>query len=225
MSRKITFTNTLDYDLEQPKSASKWVPEWYSTMESYKNNKKIANSFGTGLGTIKKCMPVFDAITAGYIIVTPVDLYIGPDGTMSWPSANFITFHEEWQAPDHPLYNGRLYPKFNNPWIIKTPKGYSSLFVQPFHRKSIFTIMPGIVDTDTYFGLINFPFVLNDLSFTGIVPKGTPIVQVIPFKRENWESKAGTEKDKEQSMQQQKEARSTFYDYYKRMWHRKKQYK
>jgi hypothetical protein len=85
--------------------------------------------------------------------------------------------------------------------------------------------MPGIVDTDTYFGLINFPFVLNDLSFTGIVPKGTPIVQVIPFKRENWESKAGTEKDKEQSMQQQKEARSTFYDYYKRMWHRKKQYK
>jgi hypothetical protein len=144
---------------------------------------------------------------------------------MSWPSANFITFHEKWQAPNHPLYNGMVYPKFSNPWLIKTPKGYSSLFVQPFHRESIFTIMPAIVDTDTYFGIINFPFVLNDLSFTGIVPKGTPIVQVIPLKRENWESKAGTEKDKKQALRQQTELQSTFYNYYRRIWHQKKQYR
>lgn len=222
---QITFTNTLDYDIEQPKPAAKWLPEWYLNMSSYKDNDKSPNSFGEGVGTVKKCMPVFDAITAGYIIATPVDLYIGPDKTMSWPNANFIDFHPEWQAPSHPLSNKLPYPKFNNPWSIKTPPGYSTLFVQPFHRESLFTIMPGIVDTDTYFGTINFPFVVNDLSFTGIVPKGTPIIQVIPFKRDSWKSETGTEKDKAQVLKHKQEARSTFYEYYKRIWYRKKEYK
>jgi hypothetical protein len=73
-----------------------------------------------------------------------------------------------------------------NPWSIRTPDGYSALFVQPFHRESIFAILPGIVDTDTYFAPVNFPFVLNDVAFEGLIPKGTPIAQVIPFKRESW---------------------------------------
>ncbi len=31
------------------------------------------------------------------------------------------------------------------------------------------------------------PFFINQ-SFFGTIPKGTPIVQMIPFKRDNWES-------------------------------------
>ena len=53
------------------------------------------------------------------------------------------------------------------------------------HRESVFTIMDGIVDTDSYNALVNFPFFLNDWSYEGLIPAGTPMAQVIPFKRED----------------------------------------
>jgi hypothetical protein len=45
----------------------------------------------------------------------------------------------------------------------------------------------GIIDSDkvTTSGLIPF-FIKND--FVGVVPEGTPYLQIIPFKREDWES-------------------------------------
>ena len=46
-------------------------------------------------------------------------------------------------------------------------------------------VFEGIVDTDQQH-IMNFPFVYKDPEFEGIIPAGTPIVQVIPFKREKW---------------------------------------
>jgi len=221
---EIIFTNTFGFDLESPQPADKHVPEWYKDINSYRYNKRVPDLDVSATSTIKRCMPVFDTITAGYIIVTPVDVYVHPDQRFTWANANFIEFHPLWQAYNHPLSNNAAYPKFSNPWTIKTPKGYSTLFVQPFHRESVFTIFPGIVDTDTYFGNVNFPFVLNDPSFTGYIPKGTPMAQVIPFKRETWKSKLGGEKEKKETEKQLIEAKSTFFDYYKKIWHKKKQY-
>jgi hypothetical protein len=34
----------------------------------------------------------------------------------------------------------------------------------------------------------NIPFFIKE-GFSGVIPKGTPIAQVIPFKRESWTSK------------------------------------
>jgi hypothetical protein len=48
--------------------------------------------------------------------------------------------------------------------------------------------LPAIVDTDKHPIMVNFPFFLKE-NFSGVIPYGTPIVQVIPFKRENWKSK------------------------------------
>ena len=225
---KIIFTNTLDqekYPLEKPQPADRYIPEWYKDLTSYKNTNKELDEKGDSIGTIKKCIPVFDVITAGYIITSPAELYVDGNHKFYWPNAGLISFHPVWQAPTHPLFNGLQYPKFMNPWAIKTPKGYSTLFVQPFHRPSVFTILPGIVDTDLYTATINFPFVLNDPLFKGFIPKGTPIAQVIPFKRESWTSELGNKKDVDYSLAQREEVRSSFYDYYKRAWHQKKQYK
>ena len=36
--------------------------------------------------------------------------------------------------------------------------------------------------------MINFPFFIKE-GFTGLIPYGTPIVQIIPFKRDDWKSK------------------------------------
>jgi hypothetical protein len=115
-----------------------------------------------------------------------------------------------------------MYPKWTNPYSIKTTKGYSTLFTQPFHRESVFTIMPGIVDTDIYTAPVNFPFVLNDLTFEGIIPAGTPIAQVIPFKRDAFKMKIGNKKDLQDALRIQSFIPLKFFNKYKSMfWHRK----
>jgi hypothetical protein len=234
---KIIFTNTINYEVEPPEPSFKYVPEWYKKIESYRNGSRVPSENFNSTATIKKCMPVFDAIAAGYIITSPADIYVSledivlPNGKTksvqryAWSNADLITFHPIEQALNHPMQNGLDYPKFMNPWAIKTPKGYSTLFVQPFHRESVFTIMPGIVDTDKYFGTINFPFVMNDTSFVGFIPKGTPLAQVIPFKRESWVKKIGDINFKNMAINHLQQVRSTFHDFYKNNFYSKKNYK
>jgi hypothetical protein len=122
--------------------------------------------------------------------------------------------------------NHHLFPKWLNPWGIKTPKGYSCLFVPPVHGgNQIFTVLEGIVDTDRYFGLINFPFVLNDVNFEGMIPAGTPIVQIIPIKRDEWRSSLGSEKDLKDLVESDTFIRTKFFDRYKTMFWDRKSYK
>jgi hypothetical protein len=45
--------------------------------------------------------------------------------------------------------------------------------------------LPGVVDTDNLLTEINPPFRMKN-GWTGVIPAGTPIAQIIPFKRENW---------------------------------------
>jgi hypothetical protein len=225
---KITFTNTSGAPLDLPKPAAKVVPEWYKNTNSYIGNEKKPAGNGSTTATIKRCMPVFDAMTSGYIIESPADVYVSiKDGEhwFEWSDLGLITFHTIEQAPEHPLRKSNSYPKWMNPWAISTPKGYSTLFVQPFHRESVFTIFSGIVDTDQYTPSVNFPFVMNDPTFEGLIPKGTPIAQVIPFKRDSWTIELGSKKDLEEQAKIGKKLQSKFFDRYKTMFWNKKEYK
>ena len=66
------------------------------------------------------------------------------------------------------------------------------LTIQPFYQfKHDWRLFPAIVDTDEWEDEINFPFIINGDKYKilqDIVKFGTPIVQCIPFKRDNWES-------------------------------------
>jgi len=225
----ITFTNVSRFnDLELPQPASKFIPDWYKNMESYIDKEKKPNGSGITTATVKRCMPVFDAIAAGYIIVSPADVYVSlKDGQQffEWSSLDLIQFHSVEQAPEHPLKNKHSYPKWINYWAIRTPKGYSTMFVQPFHRESIFTILPGIVDTDNYYAPINFPMVINDPEFVGLIPKGTPIAQVIPFKRESWSMQFGGNKEIQEQAKITANLQTKFFDRYKNMFRKNKEYK
>jgi len=229
MTQEIVFTNQYpNYDLELPKPSSAYLPSWYKEMDSYRGGVKKPTSDNVNAGTVKKCMPVFDAITAGYMIALPVDVYVEPteEGPLyRWAGLDAIQFHPVEQASTHPLVNGFPYPKFMSPWGIKTPKGYSTLFVQPFHQDLPFTIMAGVVDTDTYTVPVNFPFVLNDTNFEGMIPMGTPIAQVIPFKRDSWTSRIGTDKEREKLGRAQLKNTLTFFDTYKKFLWTKKEFK
>ena len=232
---KIVFTNTANIPEQySPVPASHLVPEWYKNAETYMNGKKEPNGNGSTQATIKKCMPVFDAISNGYLILLPADVYVrqveNVDGNKApyyeWSNFDLINFHPVEQAPTHPHKNNHtVYPKFNNPWGIKTPKGYSILFIQPMHRDSAFSILPGVVDTDTYHNPVNFPFVLNDITYEGLIPAGTPIAQIVLFKREAWKLKLGGEKDIKIINQQSTLLRTRFFDGYKTFFRQTKQYK
>jgi len=197
-------------------------------MESYINGEKKPIGDGNTAATIKRCMPVFDAITSGYIITSPADVYVrikDEQQFFEWSSLGLISFHPIEQAPEHPNRKPHAYPKWNNPWSIKTPKGYSTLFTQPMHRESVFTILPGIVDTDTYTAPVNFPMVINDPNFEGLIPEGTPIAQVIPFKRENWQMEIGSEKELKEQHNIRQKLNTKFFDRYKSMFWNRKEYK
>lgn len=227
---KITFTNTANIPEEYaPQPAHKFVPDWYKNLESYMSGEKKPIGDGHTTATAKRCMPLFDAITSGYILVSPADVYVSSkDGNpwFEWSGYDLIAFHPKEQAPNHPNNNGHnAYPKWVNYWGIETPKGYSTLFVQPFHRESPFTILPGIVDTDKYFAPVNFPFVLNDVKFEGLIPAGTPIAQVIPFKRESWEMEFGSNLEYEKQLDIKRKLQSKFFDRYKTMFRSIKEYK
>lgn len=180
---------------EEPIPAKKMIPEWYKQQSNYVGGTKTMQGSGLFNSTIKACMPVFDVITAGYIIKLPVDLYIEVDRTVNAPKISWsiddykpIEEHSRLQFDKFNLqkeYYETAY-KFMNNWMVKTPKGYSSLFVTPFLRDDLpFYCLPAIVDTDKHPLAVNFPFFLRK-DFEGIIYKDTPIIQVIPFKRDSW---------------------------------------
>ncbi|RUV52573.1 hypothetical protein EOA85_28405, partial [Mesorhizobium sp. M5C.F.Ca.IN.020.29.1.1] len=81
--------------------------------------------------------------------------------------------------------------KFHNYWSIRTPPGWSCLFLPPLNRPTQpFECVAGIVDTDRYAADIHFPFFATAPDGLYVIEKGTPLVQVIPVRREDAALKA-----------------------------------
>lgn len=118
------------------------------------------------------------------------------------------------------------YIKILNPLIIETPPGYSCLFLPPLHSaEDRFQIIPGIVDTDTYPTPVNFPIVVNGSKYNEldtIIKRGTPYVQIIPFKRDNWVSSIEERPRLSFAMGLVKAKRFIYKNYQRLFWHKKK---
>ena len=213
-----------------PVPAAKLVPDWYKKMPSSYAKDRSDTSELRDTQTMKRCMPIIDAITGGYIIKTFTDLHVKNDGenlSFNWAQDyhETITFHPEFQVKgykDLSLPNGA--PKLRNPWGIQTPSGYSCLFISPMHRPSCgIKILEGIVDTDGYLAPVQFPF-LVDKNFTGLIPAGTPVVQVVPFKRTSFRMEIGAEQEKEKLSSGLRLLKSTFVNGYRNKWRVHKDY-
>lgn len=199
----IIFTNLWKNEsIPKPKPSIKDMPEWYKKMEgllpdSVIEKVGVADPTHPVLGSIKHCMPVFDSLSAGYLLYSPIDLIVSQvDGKpyYEWYSSDesLLGWHPKEQAELHPLSNTEMLPKWLNPWSIETPEGYSCLFMHPMHREDLpFITMSGIVDTDAYTAPVALPFSFKNPSSEIYIPAGTPICQVIPFKRDTWEMKIG----------------------------------
>lgn len=169
------------------------IPDWYKELE---NKVKVGDSFN-GF-TIKRCIPVLDVLVSGYYAVTAMDYEFTFNEETETHTITGAFTEEYKPVTHHPIeqlggmpfseeYSAFAY-KWSNPWTIKTPEGYSTLFTHPTNAPYLpFYTLSGVVDTDAYFRPINFPFLMKK-AFNGILPAGTPIAQIIPFKRDDWSS-------------------------------------
>ena len=182
-----------------PKPIKTNIPEWFKKLKHNKESR-----------TVKGCIPFLQTLTTGYLLTLPQSIHLKHNVVdeanvkteMRITSnigeyVNLNTHHPQLHPPfqvagsPHLKKNNDLpVQKILNPWHIKTPRGYSCLFLPPLNNTDDrFSIIPGIVDTDTLPVQVNFPFIVNGdkynkLEFT--IKKGTVFAQIIPFKRESW---------------------------------------
>lgn len=231
---KIIFTDVDNPEgvLNKPRPAVEYIPEWYKKAKSYiaEGEKKEPSLDGSPVSTIKRCMPLWDMMTAGYIIETPYDIYVrqtenGP--YFQWGNQQAIAFQVMEQTQGHPYFKEINYAaRIVHPWSIQTPKGWSVMVMEPQHHEpGPIVAASGIVDTDVFSLPFNMFLKLRDPNFEGMIPAGTPFVQVIPFKRESWTSELGTDKDKEKANKDRSKFYTVFFDRYKKFWWNRKEYK
>lgn len=213
---------------DKPQPAKKYFPEWYKQASKYKGNKFFVDDNGTPNLTFKSCMPFFDTFTTGYIQETWCDINIeNIDGTIGWQYSIAPEIIEQRSTLDSiPRIDGFVDADFSwrQPWVPQMPEGYSMIYTHPLNRYDLpFLSLTGIIDNDKYYmeRFPNHPFFIRE-GFSGIIPKGTPMFQMIPIKRERWKSYFGNFEP--ELFLQFLKVRKTFSGGYKKMFWNKKIY-
>jgi hypothetical protein len=218
----------------QPKPAKEYTPQWYKNMELFVGGKKEYSNGRLSNKTIKLCMPFGDTFSTGYIQETWCDLFINaeddnrieyhfpanpelvgfrstiPDGTIKIPE-QFCNQEFSWRQP----------------WSPSLPKGYSMLITHPLNRMDLpFQTLSGIVDYDNFVAERfpnNLPFYVHK-GFSGVIPAGTPMYQMIPIKRDSWGSLV-SKFDEEHALKSVHFFAKKFYGVYRDFYWNKKDYK
>ena len=137
-------------------------------------------------------MPLLDALNIGYIVELQSDVQCTVDDNggylLEWlQEVDIFTVHgenSELITPPHG-YHSRVVKYLWNT-LPKTPKGYSSLIVAPLgFNDLVLHAVPAVVDTDKSLQPFDLPMWIKK-DYKGVIPKGTPLAQIIPFKRDNW---------------------------------------
>ena len=217
-----------------PSPAINKLPEWYKKLSRFQTSNDLLKLFpvndrGTdgSAGSTKLCMPFFDSLTAGYMFCLEDDIEVSLDknGFPSIKNTNDLMLVDKRNMVEvavphehHPMHYG-----WKIPWHCETPPGYSILITHPHNRHDLpFTTLSGVIDSDEWNAPVFTAFFLKR-NFMGTIKKGTPIFQVFPFKRENWEMHLDYSKeDIVQKKIKEEKRRISIYSYYKDfIWKRK----
>lgn len=173
--------------IAEPVPAKGALPDWLKRLPAV--DKAALSTTDNGL-TIKRCMPFLDALSTGWLLPlgATVRLEVKDGGrtvNAGWELDRvMVSSHTPYQVAGNPR-EPRPPCKFHNYWTIRTPPGWSCLLLPPLNRPSpVFECLAGVVDTDRYPALIHLPFFATAPDGIYTLAKGTPLVQVIPFRRE-----------------------------------------
>ena len=217
-----------------PLPAKEFIPRWYKDLTHFYTKKPEIRK-GMANPTVKSCMPFQDAMTAGYIQSAWQDMSFdflqepnGDETVYFGAPSETVCFNVRDGNPSVKLSDD-YYPfefVFHPPFYAELPKGWSLLITQPinvFDSPLMFT--SGIIDSDlfTRSSKGNLPFFVKR-GFSGVIPKGTPLFQMIPIKRENWISEVEAFDAKKQS-DIMRPIYTKFWGGYKHTYWQKKSYK
>ena len=200
---KVTFTpetSTLsESGYQHPLPAREYIPVWYKKMPRQIPGKPaISQEMYSPSITMKACTPLLDAFSMGYIqeLTCDVEVDISNDGEPYF----FWQKEQPWQPVRGrrdpatmvgvPTPAGHVAGPFLwvQPFEFNLPDGWSMLITHPLNREELpFRTMSAVVDSDKMPMRSEIAFYIKE-GFKGTIPKGTPIFQVIPVKREKWES-------------------------------------
>ena len=169
------------------------IPRWYMDTPKFKNGE-FPNRLPAEV-TFKACAPFLSSLTSGYMLPLPVDIMVeqtegGPVITWRDPDVNFLALRDDNHNILLPVPEGfsKLHFAWNTKHCFNIPKGYSALVTHPLNRFDLpFITLSGFIDGNFSVPSGNVP-VFFSKTFEGLIPAGTPIAQIIPFKTENWES-------------------------------------
>ena len=186
-----------------PKPTIKTLPDWYRKADRFALKPDGEHwqdpMVGGKVPTWKACPAIFDIMGAGYVYRTPCDIEFYEESSqikvkvLDPRKADFIQVRPPMPQFTAPMGYHESHFAWWSDWAVEVPEGYSVLYSQPFNRFELpFLTTSGIIDNDK----VNLPgtmpfFVVK--GFTGVLPAGTPYAQMLPFKRENWESKVDAE--------------------------------
>lgn len=214
--------------VKRPSPAADYLPKWMRQMPMFDGKKPRIEGGKVVNATPSACAAFSDALNSGYILETWTDIHIqqgvhgieynfaiGPDPMGLRQKSHvpmgegFIPFECVWRAP----------------WAPKLPKGYSVLVTHPHNRFDLpFQTLSGVIDSDVYFHneFGNIPFYVKE-GFAGVIPAGTPIIQYLPFKRDDWKASQGKFNLKEK-LRLGAVIHRNFSGYYRKHMHQRKKY-
>lgn len=203
------------FNLYPPEPAAKIIPDWYKNIPSFLN-KDSSYITEDDIPSIKKCVPVRDYLTSGYVLYNgyQVNAIVEKDKTLINTVSHrcnlkdYVSAHPYQQCPVEMHGNPNHYFKIVQPWKIITPPGYSCLFYQPYYTlNEDYDLFPAIVDTDKHDDSVNFVGVAKK---DFVLEPGDPLMVVLPFKRDDWKMEVLFEDY----------TQKTSYAYFiKKMWH------
>ena len=169
-------------------TAQSCIPQWYKDGKPHTGEKL---SFESKL-SFKLCVPFLEGLSSGYMLLLPCDVYVRNllGQIMLYSEYHVTEARERVVSQTLPTPSGHLNSHFT--WLtyvsLKAPKGCSLFITHPLNRFDLpFTSTSGIVDGGWSMYGGSLPFFLKE-GFEGVIPKGTPIAQIIPFKQESWKN-------------------------------------
>jgi hypothetical protein len=203
-----------------PSPTQSVIPQWYKDAdrfakmpngEYYKAPKDICpfpkegttDDYGK-IPTWKACPAILDAFLTGYVLKTPCDIEFFKnsqeiiDVKISDPKyKDFVTKRPPMPMFEHPKGFYQHHFAWYPDWEVSLPEGYSALFMTPINRFDLpFLNTSGIIDSDKVSIPGTFPFFVVE-GGEGLIPAGTPYMQILPFKRENWKQEIHIQQEKE----------------------------
>lgn len=187
--KKIIWTTSIQEIEDTPelhiKKTKEIIPDWFKKIKVYQGD-----GFLDRIRTVKTCPSFAEIFNEGYVMVSPVDIYVNikkdnyeiavPNGIFKFEDHSQEQFLKYANIP-----NAKYISKFISSWHCITPKGYSLRQMPMFYEEQPDFYVPyGVVKTD-YSHEINPQLIFNGEVKEILIKQGQPLAIYVPYKRKD----------------------------------------